>query len=416
MEKLRQILDNPYDPKIKKSISKDNENLESIRQRLSGEPSKADMKHALDDILSKKYSSLKPRVAVHTKKEKIVQPKTKQFEATEQASDVKDKPFEEDLYEVEKVDVSEPEFLEAKPKEVAKETSPEKSISEEPSLIDKKDKMVVFQEIKIIDKIQMYRPIIIFEMWAFTLTLGVVAVSGLFLMRDWLFLNFGVYGDKFIPTPEGTQNIHIWFGFAFAVLGLFHLAIHIFSKKKEILPKQTLRDFKAFLHSGMYLIGLARREDYGTSERFNGRQRIIYLALVYILGLTILTGLLHYMNFLSHDLAMIHVIPAGLSIMVLLFHFLITIRKHDSIALKGAFITGKLPRWYVRKNHPIWYETFGIERKTTSGRLSHPITVQTDKTLIGGGSDLTNAASKSALFLNDCPDNEGKQETEEELQ
>ena len=96
MEKLRQILDNPYDPKIKKSISKDNENLESIRQRLSGEPSKADMKHALDDILSKKYGSLKPKVAVHTKKEKIVQPKTKQFEVTEQASDVKDKPF--DIY------------------------------------------------------------------------------------------------------------------------------------------------------------------------------------------------------------------------------------------------------------------------------------------------------------------------------
>jgi len=95
---------------------------------------------------------------------------------------------------------------------------------------------------------------------------------------------------------------------------------------------------------------------------------------------------------------------------------LITIKKHDSIALKGAFITGKLPRWYVRKNHPIWYENFGIERKTTSGRLSHPITVQTDKTLIGGGSDLTNAASKSALLPNDCPDEEGKQETEEELQ
>ncbi|EMR75630.1 hypothetical protein MBGDF03_01024 [Thermoplasmatales archaeon SCGC AB-540-F20] len=155
MEKLRQILDNPYDPKIKKSISKDNENLESIRQRLSGEPSKADMKHALDDILSKKYGSLKPKVAVHTKKKKIVQPKTKQFEVTEQASDVKDKPFEEDLYEVEKVDVSEPEFLEAKPKEVDKETSPEKIISDESSRIDKKDKMVVFQEIKIIDKIQM---------------------------------------------------------------------------------------------------------------------------------------------------------------------------------------------------------------------------------------------------------------------
>ena len=56
------------------------------------------------------------------------------------------------------------------------------------------------------------------------------------------------------------------------------------------------------------------------------------------------------------------------------------------------------------------------ERESTIKRLLHSITAQTNKTLIGGGSDLTNAASKSALLLNDCPDKEGKQETEEELQ
>ena len=460
MEKLRQILDNPYDPKIKKSISKDDESLESIHRKLSGESSIGRAYAPSSETLAKKSDSLEPRVAVRKKKKKITQPKTKQIKVTDRAGGVKDKPFGEDFYEVEKADVSEREFLEVKPKEVDKETKPEKKVDEkeekiieetprfekdeektkpqtspekiisgEPLLIDKKDKIAIFQEIEIdeiyrktkrgvpfSDKIQMYRSITIIERWAFTLTLGVVAVSGLFLMRDWLFLNFGVYGDKFIPTPGGTQSIHIWFGFAFAVFGLFHLAIHIFSKKKDILPKQTLRDFKAFLHSGMYLIGLARREDYGACGRFNGRQRITYLALVYILGLTILTGLLYYMNFLSYDLAIVHVIPAGLSIMVLLFQFLITIRKHDTIALNCAFITGKLPRWYARKNHPIWYKKVSNGRESILKRLPHSITVQTNKSLIEGGSDLTNAVFKFFLLLNDCPDKEDIKAITDELQ
>lgn len=46
----------------------------------------------------------------------------------------------------------------------------------------------------------------------------------------------------------------------------------------------------------------------------------------------------------------------------------------------------------------------GAERESTIKRLLRSITAQTNKTLIEGGSDLTNAASKSALLLNDCLD------------
>jgi hypothetical protein len=182
------------------------------------------------------------------------------------------------------------------------------------------------------------------------------------------------------------------------------------------MPKQTLRDFKAFLHSIMYLLGLARREDYGAFGRYNGRQRITYLALIYILGLTILTGILSYMNFLSSDLAMVHVIPGGLSIMVLLFHFLITIRKHDTIALNCAFVTGKLPRWYARKNHPIWYKKVMTKRESTLERLSRSITGQSNKNLSKGGNDLSNAVFKFALLLDNCPDREDIKAITKELE
>ena len=195
-----------------------------------------------------------------------------------------------------------------------------------------------------------------------------------------------------------------------------HLFIHIFSKKKEILPKKTLRDFKAFLHSGMYLIGLARREDYESSSIFYGRQRITYLALVYILGLTVLTGLLNYLNILSNDFTLVHIVPAGLGIMVLFFQFLITIRKHDKIALNCAFISGKLPRWYVKKNHPIWYKKIMAERKSILENLPNPINTLTNKSIPEVDGNLNNAVLKFALLLNDQPDEEDIKAIIRELQ
>ena len=73
LEKLHQIIDDLYDAKFKESISKE---------------------------------------------EKIAKPKTKE------SKDKLSRP--DDLYEFEKVDVSKPEFLEVKPKEVAKDVELEK--------------------------------------------------------------------------------------------------------------------------------------------------------------------------------------------------------------------------------------------------------------------------------------------------
>ncbi len=252
------------------------------------------------------------------------------------------------------------------------------------------------------NKIQIYHPITVVEIWAFTIVLGVMVISGLLLIRDWLFLNFGVYGRVFIPTPKITLNIHIWFGFLLIILGFFHLVIHLLSKnKKDILPKRTSNDFKSFLHSGMYLIGLARRETYEKSIKFNGRQRIVYTAQVYIIGLTIITGFIFYINYISDDLALVHVIPAGFTIMVLLFHVLITIRNHDSIVLKAAFFTGKLPIWYIRKNNKIWYKKLRSEQKNKF--QEHLSKIFSDKELSKQKSDLLNAVSKFFYLIDEHP-------------
>ncbi len=401
IEKLREILDNPNDPKINKSISKDKIILEKIRNKLSSNTFKAKVDQAISDPSINIIGEQKPIVDIIKKKEYEIQ--LKKFEDYEKTDGIKVEQYKddifdtEDLIEVDKTGVLKSKFLEIKPREI--------EIEDEKVVFDELDE--IYWKTKIgespSDEIQMYSLVSIFEMWIFTIILAVLVISGLFLIRDWFFLNFGIYGEKFISTPEGTQNIHIWFGFALAAFGLFHLAIHLFSKKKDILPKKTLRDFKGFLHSAIYLLGLARREEYG-SDKFSGRQKIVYIALVYILGLTIFTGLLYYSELLSNGFALIHIIPAGLSILVLLFQFLITIRKHDTIALNSAFISGKLPIWYIRKNNPIWYKQLKADRQASIEQLPHSKTAQEEKTLIGEKDDVSNAVYNFALLLNNSPE------------
>jgi hypothetical protein len=137
--KLRMILDNPSDPKIKKIAAKSEKDLESIRERLSGESSKSKMRDTTSDFL-KKSDSLEPRVLIHEKEEEIVPSEIEptktelQKEESKDEVDIQDLSDDEELYEVEKVDVLEsevekvvaptPEFSEVKPKEMEK--TPEK--------------------------------------------------------------------------------------------------------------------------------------------------------------------------------------------------------------------------------------------------------------------------------------------------
>ena len=71
MEKLRRILDNPNDQNIKKLISKEDINLETVRRKLSGKASES---------LEKQSDDLEKIVEVHEKKEE--KSKIKQVEDT----------------------------------------------------------------------------------------------------------------------------------------------------------------------------------------------------------------------------------------------------------------------------------------------------------------------------------------------
>jgi hypothetical protein len=76
------------------------------------------------------------------------------------------------------------------------------------------------------------------------------------------------------------------------------------------------------------------------------------------------------------------------------------------IALKSAFFDGKIPRWYARKNIPIWYEEIKKEGESNIKRFSHPKGARTNNISINEKYDLNNAMFKFALLINENPDEE----------
>jgi hypothetical protein len=135
--KLRKILDNPADPAIIKMIATDDKDLDAIRKRLTSEPSK----HQRSDFFLRNYDSLEPRITVH-QKASIIPLSMKTLPEFQVISTLLPAPSltspisffaNEELYEVERVDVILPEFLEVSPKK-PQETEMTSSRTEPPVL------------------------------------------------------------------------------------------------------------------------------------------------------------------------------------------------------------------------------------------------------------------------------------------
>jgi hypothetical protein len=132
--KLRMILDNPSDQKVMKIVDEHEKNLESIRKRLSGDSSEDRMINNTSDFL-KKSDSLEPKVIIHKKEEDVVPSKIEPTEKEVQKEEKKDEADKQDLFddeelfEIEKIEVSKPEFLEVQPKVSEKTMSKEEDFS-----------------------------------------------------------------------------------------------------------------------------------------------------------------------------------------------------------------------------------------------------------------------------------------------
>jgi cytochrome b subunit of formate dehydrogenase len=220
--------------------------------------------------------------------------------------------------------------------------------------------------------IRKYSPLVVGEYWLFTIFLLGLLFTGIFLLRDFIYDFMGIYGDLLVETPANIITLHLIFAILFAITSIIYIIIHLNSKELGLLSNKPAKDFKAFLHSLFYLIKLSRREEPGGGDRYSGRQRIVYFALIYTIGLAAISGFLFrgitFNDELSEIFSFTHVFAVIFIILIFLFHVLITLRKHDWINLKCTYITGTVPLWYVKKHHKIWYKRILKQQKKISNK------------------------------------------------
>jgi cytochrome b subunit of formate dehydrogenase len=206
-------------------------------------------------------------------------------------------------------------------------------------------------------EIKRYSKVVVMEHWLMMIFLVPLAITGLFLARDWFIHEFHIQGaENIIPTPSLTLDFHLYAAIGLLVVGAIHLVVHAGQKEKPMLPKNTMVELKSALYSLMYLVFLTKKQERGSGAKYKKSQRIIYSFTIYVLGLGAITGFLLWAEILKEQMLVAHIIAGTLVLLVGLHKIALMIRRHDKVAIRCVGFTGTMPEWYVKKNHRIWYE------------------------------------------------------------
>lgn len=169
--------------------------------------------------------------------------------------------------------------------------------------------------------------------------------------------------DIILPTPFDSTGAHKTFGVLLVLLSLFHVFYHSRHSDRELLSSSPGADFKEFLHSLMFMIGLSRRASYVNDEKFSGIQRVTYLSLVYAGGLSLATGVMLILDspdpdglYLESGVLLTHVLTSIMIFFIVLFHIIIALRKKNWIGMRAIFLNKALPVWFIKKYHRNWYD------------------------------------------------------------
>lgn len=193
----------------------------------------------------------------------------------------------------------------------------------------------------------------------------ILLITGLIPFYNWFILEMNIYYDISLPEIANSMFIHRLFGAVFIILILFYMSYHLVSDR-NIVSSNPKGDVKSFINSISFTFLLSNRRQIGEGGIYHRSQKILFLLFIYSIGLIIISGLLLYLEeFLTEEafkysmdngFLITHILAVIIIIILVIILIANIVRKWDGVALKCMLITGKVPLWYVKKNHKLWYE------------------------------------------------------------
>jgi cytochrome b subunit of formate dehydrogenase len=123
-----------------------------------------------------------------------------------------------------------------------------------------------------------------------------------------------------------------------------------------MLPKDLMADFQATVHALRYVLFISTWDEKGASGKYRGNQRLTYVITFYAIALAAITGGIALGGWWGDVGTTLHVVAAIMVLLVSAFRIVYLLKKRDWIAWRSILVTGRMPAWYVRENHPVWYE------------------------------------------------------------
>jgi cytochrome b subunit of formate dehydrogenase len=218
-----------------------------------------------------------------------------------------------------------------------------------------------------------YGPKVIVMHWAVVITFMPLAFTGALLLRDWVLRAFNIFGgDLLLDTFEGALEVHVISALVLVVLGIVHVAIHLFQIEKSILPKDVLKEFRATLQTVLYATFISRRGWVGSSSKYKANQRMSYLATFYTLALCAVTSL--FIITVGEAGSAMHAVAGVLVGLLAFYRILYLTREWDGVAIRCIFWKGTMPLWYIKENHRFWYERLKADSAPPAVEAKEPPT------------------------------------------
>ncbi|UCH88608.1 MAG: cytochrome b/b6 domain-containing protein [Thermoplasmata archaeon] len=208
------------------------------------------------------------------------------------------------------------------------------------------------------------RPSIVIH-WLLLIIVSLLIITGIIPFLNWFFLELNVYEVSFSELPYSSE-LHQILGFIFVVIIIVYFGLYL-KTSKNIVSDNPRKDIKSFNHSLIYLIGLSGRRDKYENDVTMGSQKILFILFLYVIGLVIISGLLLSPNAslisgnelepsFENGLFVTHILAISLFIILIIIFIGSIIRRLDLVAIKILLIDGKVPLWYIKKNHRLWYD------------------------------------------------------------
>lgn len=245
--------------------------------------------------------------------------------------------------------------------------------------------------------------------WLVLITLGMVTFTGIILLKEFIYHELDIFGGiwSYLPHFDWMVDAHVYSGMSLLGVGLLHILLNLKNEDKELLPKNPAKEIKGVIHSFMYILFLAKRDEMGSHGKYKGHQRLSYIMLVYIIGTIGLSIILMQIEYIHEAGFLIHLALGVHLILIVLYRALLHLRKRDTVHLKAYYLTGKLPEWYVRKYHYLWF-------RQLVGRTMPEIELPEKKAV--AGEDLPEKEKKPVEEVTEKPDKIAKPDGSKEIE